>query len=312
MKKLLSIIVLSLLFSGCAYAELTGWEKEAKIGDPNKNIILISTEDYIVIKNTTANSKIEVKVDNSADILFYTSASVFGEEALRHCKKNPQYNEVIRQEAFDDHTAYYFCDKSIEKSLATKDENFKIFWFMVCKEWEREGDTAKFKKDKCKKKIKKAIKEYPNILSVYAKKIKKFPFSKNVAKRIKAHNAKYLAQDFVFQVKKRALAKKEESKKIEMMVMIDEAKATCKLIGIKEETQQFSDCALKLYIKSIDNVAQEKQTIVHTQVNTTSGNSSSGNNSMTIYDPVRDNNALIKRGQGLLTGSCTVANLSNC
>tara|TARA_B100000787_G_scaffold22641_1_gene15243 strand:- start:21 stop:917 length:897 start_codon:yes stop_codon:yes gene_type:complete len=298
MKKLLSIIVLSLLFSGCAYAELTGWEKEAKIGDPNKNIILISTEDYIVIKNTTANSKIEVKVDNSADILFYTSASVFGEEALRHCKKNPQYNEVIRQEAFDDHTAYYFCDKSIEKSLATKDENFKIFWFMVCKEWEREGDTAKFKKDKCKKKIKKAIKEYPNILSVYAKKINR--------------DNKFEDSSFIFDIKKRALAKKEESKKIEMMVMIDEAKATCKLIGIKEETQQFSDCALKLYIKSIDNVAQEKQTIVHTQVNTTSGNSSSGNNSMTIYDPVRDNNALIKRGQGLLTGSCTVANLSNC
>jgi len=291
-------MVLSLLFSGCAYAELTGWEKEAKIGDPNKNIILISTEDYIVIKNTTANSKIEVKVDNSADILFYTSASVFGEEALRHCKKNPQYNEVIRQEAFDDHTAYYFCDKSIEKSLATKDENFKIFWFMVCKEWEREGDTAKFKKDKCKKKIKKAIKEYPNILSVYAKKINR--------------DNKFEDSSFIFDIKKRALAKKEESKKIEMMVMIDEAKATCKLIGIKEETQQFSDCALKLYIKSIDNVAQEKQTIVHTQVNTTSGNSSSGNNSMTIYDPVRDNNALIKRGQGLLTGSCTVANLSNC
>jgi len=33
---------------------------------------------------------------------------------------------------------------------------------------------------------------------------------------------------------------------------------------------------------------------------------------MTIYDPVRDSNALIKRGQGLINGTCTLGDLSTC
>jgi len=33
---------------------------------------------------------------------------------------------------------------------------------------------------------------------------------------------------------------------------------------------------------------------------------------MTIYDPVRDRNAALKRGQGLINGTCTLANLSTC
>ena len=41
-----------------------------------------------------------------------------------------------------------------------------------------------------------------------------------------------------------------------------------------------------------------------------SGGSASG--SMTIYDPVRDSNAAIKRGQGLINGTCTLGDLSNC
>ena len=100
--------------------------------------------------------------------------------------------------------------------------------------------------------------------------------------------------------------------KIEMMTMINEAKATCKLLGMKEETQQFTGCALKLYAQSIEIAAKEKQTIVQSKVKTNSGTGSSGSNVMTIYDPVRDNNALIKRGQGLINGNCTLGDLSNC
>ena len=97
-----------------------------------------------------------------------------------------------------------------------------------------------------------------------------------------------------------------------MMTMINEAKATCKLLGMKEETQQFTGCALKLYAQSIEIAAKEKQTIVQSKVKTNSGIGSSGSNVMTIYDPVRDNNALIKRGQGLINGNCTLGDLSNC
>ena len=40
--------------------------------------------------------------------------------------------------------------------------------------------------------------------------------------------------------------------------------------------------------------------------------SGSASGSMTIYDPVRDSNAAIKRGQGLINGTCTLGDLSNC
>ena len=33
---------------------------------------------------------------------------------------------------------------------------------------------------------------------------------------------------------------------------------------------------------------------------------SSGSNTMTIYDPVRDSNALIQKGQRMLSGACTL------
>jgi len=122
-------------------------------------------------------------------------------------------------------------------------------------------------------------------------------FTRLWPENFKAHNAKF--------------GNKSE-KKIEMMTMINEAKATCKLLGMKEETQQFTGCALKLYAQSIEIAAKEKQTIVQSKVKTNSGTGSSGSNVMTIYDPVRDNNALIKRGQGLINGNCTLGDLSNC
>ena len=98
----------------------------------------------------------------------------------------------------------------------------------------------------------------------------------------------------------------EPEKKIEIATMINEAKATCKLLGMKEDTQQFSDCALKLYTQSLDIAAKEKQKIVQSKTKTVTGNSSSGSNVMTIYDPVRDNNALMKKGQKMLSGGCTL------
>jgi len=110
----------------------------------------------------------------------------------------------------------------------------------------------------------------------------------------KAHNAKFGASD---------------SEKIEMASMIDKAKDTCKILGFTEGTDKFADCSLKLYTQSIELAAQNNQQVV---IQNQGSTSSSGSNVMTIYDPVRDNNALIKRGQGLINGTCTLANLSTC
>jgi hypothetical protein len=90
-----------------------------------------------------------------------------------------------------------------------------------------------------------------------------------------------------------------ESKKIEIASMIDEAKDTCKSLGFKEGTEKFSDCALKLYSQSVELAAKNNQQIVMQP-------QSSGSNVMTIYDPVRDSNALMDKGMKMITGRCTL------
>ena len=79
--------------------------------------------------------------------------------------------------------------------------------------------------------------------------------------------------------------------------MMDDAKSTCKDLGFTEGTDKFADCSLKLYSQSIELAAKSNQQIV--------GTSSGG--SITIYDPVRDSNALIRQGQRMLRpGGCTL------
>jgi len=96
-----------------------------------------------------------------------------------------------------------------------------------------------------------------------------------------------------------------KTKRVELASMVDTAKETCKSLGFAEGTQKFSDCSLKLYTQSVELAAKQNQQIVIQ-------GQSSGSNVMTIYDPVRDNNAAIKRGQGLINGTCTLGDLSNC
>ena len=83
-----------------------------------------------------------------------------------------------------------------------------------------------------------------------------------------------------------------------MSEMIDKAKNTCKDLGFTPGTDKFADCSLKLYSQRVELAAENKQQIV-----VQSSDSSSG--SMTIYDPVRDNTEMIRRGQRMLSGKCT-------
>jgi hypothetical protein len=88
-----------------------------------------------------------------------------------------------------------------------------------------------------------------------------------------------------------------KDKKIELASMLDTAKTTCKELGFKEQTEKFSECALKLYSQSVELAAKNNQQVVM-----------QGSNSgvMTIYDPVRDNNALMDKGMKMLSGRCTL------
>tara|TARA_Y100000768_G_scaffold79564_1_gene56416 strand:+ start:942 stop:1670 length:729 start_codon:yes stop_codon:yes gene_type:complete len=87
--------------------------------------------------------------------------------------------------------------------------------------------------------------------------------------------------------------------KVNIALMIDRAKDTCKSLGFKEGTEKFADCSLKLYSQSVELAAeQNKQVVMQPQ--------SSGSNVITIYDPVRDSNALMNKGMKMLSGKCTL------
>ena len=92
---------------------------------------------------------------------------------------------------------------------------------------------------------------------------------------------------------------RQKIKEIEMSSMIDKAKGTCKELGFEEGTEKFADCALKLYSQSVELAAKNNQQVVMQP-------QSSGSNSVTIYDPVRDYNALMKKSQRMLSGACTL------
>jgi|TARA_B100001964_G_scaffold41704_1_gene46086 hypothetical protein len=116
---------------------------------------------------------------------------------------------------------------------------------------------------------------------------------------IVAHNAKFKT--------KKDIAKEEQV----IADMVADAQKTCKVIGFEDGSEKFADCTLKLYTQKVDElVASRQAAYTTTQGQTTT--QGSGSNVMTIYDPVRDSNALFKRGQGLINGTCTLGNLSTC
>ena len=96
--------------------------------------------------------------------------------------------------------------------------------------------------------------------------------------------------------------------------MVADARKTCTVLGFEDGSDKFADCTLKLYTQKVDELVAEK-VAANTrmmQSQTTTTTQASGSNVMTIYDPVRDRNAALKRGQGLINGTCTLANLSTC
>ena len=80
---------------------------------------------------------------------------------------------------------------------------------------------------------------------------------------------------------------------------VNETKSTCKELDFEEATDRFVDCNFKLYMQSVELAAKNNQQIVMQP-------QSSGSNVMTIYDPVRDSRALMRQGQRMLSGACTL------
>ena len=259
------------------------WRKHSDQGDPSKNVILESAKDYIVIRNTTAKTEIPIRS-------IYMNASAFSSEAKNFCAKHDMSHEKI--ENFDEHTAAYYCYKTIAQMLnLPKNETSDSEMYHICYRAKKISDMEMYKYYGCKSIVKRFEKKYPMVVEV--------------EKKFYDYEEKFKNSTFVFELKKRALAKKDETDKIEMASMVKKAQATCKDLGFKKATPEYANCSLKLYTQSVELAAKNKQQIVHTQVNTSTGNAvSSGSNSVTIYDPVRDANRAIDRGMKMITGKC--------
>ena len=111
-----------------------------------------------------------------------------------------------------------------------------------------------------------------------------------------------LIKEVELEEKKAELAEQKkisDKKQVKIDSMINKAKSTCKELGFAEGTEKFADCALKLYSQEVELAAEKKQTVVMQP-------QSSGSNSVTIYDPRRDSRALIRQGQRMLSGACTL------
>ncbi len=128
MKKAIGIIILGLLWCNVGFAVSPEIEKGLKErgyydGDPNQNIILESTKDYIVIKNLTAKATIKHPA-----LDFILTAQIFQIEAHNHCEKNDFFKQSIYEMELDDHTVYFFCTTQVqtvigEDGLNTSDKD---------------------------------------------------------------------------------------------------------------------------------------------------------------------------------------------
>ena len=129
---------------------------------------------------------------------------------------------------------------------------------------------------------------------------KTFQYTRIWPDSLQAHNSSFKSKDDVI----------EEDKKLANI--INDAKKTCSVLGFKEESEKFADCMLKLYTQKVEELVAEKQ-LKNQQIMTSqssssnsSSNQSSGSNVTTIYDPVRDSQNLMNKGQKMLSGSCTL------
>ena len=119
-------------------------------------------------------------------------------------------------------------------------------------------------------------------------------FQRSWPSNIERHNASFKSKEDI------------QNEEQQMLMMVNDAKKTCSILGFKPESEKFADCTLKLYSQKVDELVAEKQASSQVVQNQSSSNQSSGSNVTTIYDPVRDSQNLMNKGQKMLSGGCTL------
>tara|TARA_R110000824_G_scaffold199843_2_gene383836 strand:+ start:615 stop:1493 length:879 start_codon:yes stop_codon:yes gene_type:complete len=288
MKKLLSIVFVSLLFSGNAYAE-TG-----KSYDASENFIYYKVSNFS-LGGYLSKFQLDLIIPN---------------EVIAHCgkfKKNvfKLYGDNQSKWPKPTHDKRYVCARNSYVAIEVAKSSNSKWQSEFIKSCNGEGLLV-YKSDGNggKKRVKKK-----DCYEVVIKEVKYQTWNsaeeKIFLKKQEQEEKKRIVKKQEQEKKKAEQEKKEEEEKkiavkqTELAPMINSAKSTCKTLGFEEGTDKFTDCALKLYTQEVDNIVDLK-----VAEQKASGSSSSG--SMTIYDPVRDRQNQIDRGMKMLGGGCTL------
>lgn len=273
MKKILGIVFLGLLLSGNANA-LT--QEEA-------------------IKNYLSNKKLERiegiwVADRGRIIVIYKKASSYFSKIIYSAERSSgSAHANISSGSSNFYSGSGKCSIDQEYTSWGKKKK-KTHWY-----------TCKVSGTLVNDNILKQTNNYPADPSInFAGASASFQFTRIWPESLKAHNLNYKSKDDVI----------EEDKKLANI--INDAKKTCGILGFESGSEKFADCTLKLYTQKIDELVAEKQLknqqIIANQSSSSenTSNQSSGSNVTTIYDPVRDSQNLMNKGQKMLSGGCTL------
>ncbi len=240
MNKLLLVVGLVVLVSGSVFGEGEFdkiYEKQQQeggyfLGDPNQNEILEVMEDYIVIRNPTAKAKIYIPILES-----YLVGEVFYLEALAHCSKHKTYRNVFatpsNATALDNHTVYLFCNEGISdlyfrnKNNYSQEDETKVSLYKSCLDYYKKDEM--FELLRCEKRIKNVRKKWPDIDTYVS--------------MLNAHQKKYNDRSFIFELKKKVLAKANTQQTIDAQ---QKKMETCSAYGFEVGSDPFGQCIFKL------------------------------------------------------------------
>ena len=273
MKKLLGIVILSLFLSSNAYP--------------------LSQDE--AIKNYLSNKKLEP--------IEGIWLSDHGRIIVNYKKGNTYHSKIIYSAHRPSGSNHWNISKASSKFISG---NSRCSFDMNYTEWGQSktkviqsnctGSTAVVNDNVLRENL-----TYPPMSSINFKgHSMSYQFTRIWPDNLQAHNNNFKSKNDVI----------EEDKKLANI--INEAKKTCSVLGFETGSEKFADCTLKLYTQKIDELVADKQ-LKNQQImasqssssNTTSSQSSSSNVT-TIYDPVRDSQNLMNKGQKMLSGGCTL------
>ena len=224
MKKLLSIVFVSLLFSGNAYAE-TG-----KSYDASENFIYYKVSNFS-LGGYLSKFQLDLIIPN---------------EVIAHCgkfKKNvfKLYGDNQSKWPKPTHDKRYVCARNSYVAIEVAKSSNSKWQSEFIKSCNGEGLLV-----------------YKSDGNGGKKRVKKKDCYEVVIKEVK-YQTWNSAEEKIFLKKQEQEEKKRIAvKQTELAPMINSAKSTCKTLGFEEGTDKFTDCALKLYTQEVDNIVDLK------------------------------------------------------